>query len=94
MHRKLNDRDKHTSVYPERAQYLGGTYRLNLLLKFKTLSHETHSFSNSFQTDTGRLQKIFIHTLLLNIVFSNLKINKFRNYYKYTTFNVYFTHYY
>ena len=64
MYRKLNDRNKHTTIYPERAQYLGGTYRLSLLLKFITMSHETHSFHKSFQIDTERLQKIPMHTLL------------------------------
>ena len=66
MYKKLNDRHKHKTAYPQRVQYLHGSYRLSLLLKMITLSHETHSFGKSFQTDTERLRKQFMHTLLLN----------------------------
>ena len=74
MYKKLNDRHKNKTAYPKRVQYLGGSYRLSLLLKPITLSHETHSFGKSFQTDTERLQKIFIHTLLLNNFLVILKL--------------------
>ena len=57
MYNKLNDRHKHKAAYPQCVQYLDGLYRLSLLLKLITLSHETHSFGKPFQTDTERLQK-------------------------------------
>ena len=63
MQRKLNDGHKHKTVYSERAQYLDKSYRLNLLLKLRTLSHETISFSKSFETDAERLQQKIIQTL-------------------------------
>ena len=56
MYRKLNDRNKHKTVYPERAEYSDKSFRLSLLLKIRTLANETHSFDKSFQTDTVRLQ--------------------------------------
>ena len=40
MYKKLNDRHKHKAAYPQRVQYLDGSYRLSLLLKLITLSHE------------------------------------------------------
>ena len=32
MYKKLNDRHKHKTAYPQRMQYLDGSYRLSLLL--------------------------------------------------------------
>ena len=64
MYKKLNDRHKHKTAYSQRVQYLDRSFRLSLFLKLITLSHETHSFGKSFQTDPERLQKIFMHTLL------------------------------
>ena len=52
MYKKLNDRHKHKTPYPQCVQYLDGSYRLSLLLKLITLSHETNSFGKSFQADT------------------------------------------
>ena len=37
MYRKLNDKRKHKTVYPERAQYLDKSYRLSMLLKLRPL---------------------------------------------------------
>ena len=74
MYKKLNDRHKHKTAYPQCVQYLDGSYRLSLLLKLMTLSHETHPFGKSFQTDTERLEEIFMHTLLLNNLIVILKL--------------------
>ena len=74
MYKKLNNRHKHKTAYPQRVQYLDGSYRLSLVLKLITMSHETHSFGKSFQTDTERLQQIFMHTLLLNNFLVILKL--------------------
>ena len=57
MYRKLNDRRKHKTIYPEREQYSDKSYRLGLLLKLRTLSPETHLFGNSFQTDNETITK-------------------------------------
>ena len=65
-YKKFNDRHKHKTAYRQRVQYLDESYRFSLLLKLITLSHEIHSFVKPFQADTERLQKIFMHTLLLN----------------------------
>ena len=46
MYKKLNDRHKHKTAYPQRVQYLDGSYRLSLLLKLITQSHETHLASH------------------------------------------------
>ena len=61
MYKKLNDRHKNKTAYPKRVAYLDGSYRLSLLLKLITPSRETRSF----QTDTERLPKKLMHTLLL-----------------------------
>ena len=74
MYKKLNDTHKNKTAYPQRVQYLDGSYRLSLLLKLITLPHETHSFGKLFQTDTERLQNIFMHTLLLNNFLVILKL--------------------
>ena len=74
MHKKLKDRHKHKTAYPQRVQYLDGSYRLSLILKLITLSRETHSCGKSLQTDTERLQKIFMQTLLLNNFLVILKL--------------------
>ena len=74
MYKKLNDRHKNKTAYPQRVQYLDGSYRLSLLLKLITLPHETNSFGKSFQADTEWLQQIFMHTLLLNNFLVILKL--------------------
>ena len=42
MYKKLNDRRKHKTAYPQHLHYLVGSYRLSVLLKLITLSHETN----------------------------------------------------
>ena len=74
MYRQLNDGHKHKTVYQRRVQYLDRSNGLNLLLKLITLSHETQSFGKPFQTDAERLQKLFMHTLLLNNFLVILKL--------------------
>ena len=72
MYGKLND--WHKTAYPQRVQYLDGSYRLSLLLKLITLSHDTRSFGKPFQTDTERWHTIFMNTLLLNNFLVILKL--------------------
>ena len=62
------DRHKNKTAYLQRVQYLDGSYRLSLLLKLKTLSHETHSFDKSCQTDTEPILKIFMHTYMYDFM--------------------------
>ena len=59
---RLNVGRKHKTVYPERVQYLDKSYSLSLLLKHRTLSHETHSFGKSLQTVAKRLHTYKINT--------------------------------
>ena len=74
MWRKLNYRDKHTTFYPERAQYFGWNVSFKSTFEIRNTVTRNPLICKSFQTDTERLQEIFMHTLLLNIFLVILKL--------------------
>ena len=74
MYRKLKDRHKHKTIYPQRTQYCDKSYNLSLLLKLRTLSHETPFIWQIIPNrHCERLQKKSCKRYFL-ITFSNLKI--------------------